>query len=204
MRTKWDAGTGLTALAGLILLVGCSVNVNKDAAGKDKDVSIHTPFGGMEVHDKGAPADTGVAMYPGAVVDHGSGGNDKSVDMHMGFGAWQLRVQVASYISQDSEAKIGAFYRTQLAQYGKVITCRNHQPVGVPTETGEGLSCAEKDHGQGTHESTDTDGLELKAGSEQHQHIVAFDERKKPGTHFTLIALTLPSDHDGSSKNSEE
>jgi hypothetical protein len=190
-------------VAGLMVLAGCQVNVNKDADGKDKDVSIHTPFGGMEVHDKGVASNTGVAAYPGAVQDSGADGNDKSVDMHMGFGAWQLRVQVASYVSQDPEAKIEAYYRKQLAQYGKVITCRDHEPVGTPTDTGEGLNCQEKTNVQGTHGTTGGDGLQLKAGSEKHQHIVAFDEKKSPGTHFSLIALTLPSDHD-SGKGSEE
>jgi hypothetical protein len=57
--------------------------------------------------------------------------------------------------------------------------------------TMEGLTC---DNEKGNHVSVDDDLLgkmELKAGSKQHQHIVAID-RDGNGTKFGLVALDLP------------
>ena len=50
------------------LLTGCHVNTNRD--GKNKDVDISTPFGGMKVHtnDTVDTAAIGISTYPGAVV----------------------------------------------------------------------------------------------------------------------------------------
>ncbi len=187
------------------MLAGCSVNVNKDAAGEDKDVAIHTPFGGLQVKngDADGAVDTGLPLYPGAVLAPKEDGNGKSVDLQMGFGQWQLRVQVASYVSRDPEAKLRAFYAKALGAYGDVLTCRGDVPVGTPIRTSAGLSCQDSDENKHGNVSHDT-GLELKAGSEHRQHIVAFDEEKHPGTHFALISLTLPEKSASESSSSEE
>ena len=179
-------------LAGAAVLAGCSVHVNKGGNGEDKDVSIHTPFGGMQVHNnEGGAADLGLPAYPGAVLTADHGGDDKSVDMHLGFGKWQMHVQVANYSTGDPQDKVQAFYRKAMARYGDVLTCHGSEPVGTPTRTKEGLSCAEKNGAKTVHVTSDAK-LELKAGSERRQHIVAFDSRKHPGTQFALVALTLP------------
>jgi hypothetical protein len=207
IRGQWAGRLGRGCVtgglvAGLLTLAGCSVNVNKGADGQDKDVAIHTPFGGMEVHNKGGVVDTGLAAYPGAVLNPGKDGNSKSVDMHMGFGAWQIKIQVASYISQDSQMKLEAFYRKQLSQYGKVLTCKNNEPVGTPTVTEGGLTCQDKTKVQGDHVDSGNNVLELKAGSNQRQHIVALKSKGADGTHFQLISLVVPGDDKGG--NSEE
>ena len=195
----------------MVMLVGCSVNVNKDRDGQDKDVSIHTPFGGMQVHKgENGSVSTGLPIYPGAILASSDESNSKSVDMRMGFGQWQLRVQVASYVASDPEAKVQAFYTKALGTYGDVITCRGNAPVGTPTRTTAGLTCKDDDSNQHVNVTHGAD-LELKAGSARRQHIVAFDRDKHPGTHFALVALTLPGkgDHaadkeDAESSSSEE
>ena len=180
-------------LVGLVTLAGCSVRVNKDDGGKDKDVSIQVPFGGLQVHksDHGA-VNTGLPTYPGATLDPGKKDDDKSLDLQMGFGPWQMHVQVASYLSSDPPDKVQAFYRKALAEYGDVLTCRGNQPVGVPVRTQDGLTCSDNDEGKHVHVSHDA-GVELKAGSERRQHIVTFDRKSEPVTHFALVSLTLPS-----------
>ena len=74
-------------------------------------------------------------------------GDDKSVDLALGFGPFQMRVQVASYTSADPQEKVEAFYRKALASYGNVLLCRGNAAVGNPDRTEQGLTCSDKDHG---------------------------------------------------------
>ncbi len=181
-------GKGFWIAGVLLVLTGCSVRVNKDASGEDKDVHVSVPFAHVDVQ-KNAAASLGLPVYPGAVVD--STDHDKPVDVNLGFGAWKLRVQAAEYVSSDPSEKVLSFYKQALARYGAVLTCRNNEPVGEPTRTKDGLTC--RDDNKGGHGKVSSGGdLELKAGTRQRQHIVGFDEKKGPGTHFALVALELP------------
>ena len=182
-------------LAGLLALAGCSVNVNKDENGKEKDVGIKTPFGGVQVHKGDSnPVDTGLPAYPGAMLVTDDGNDGKSVDLQMGFGPWQIHVQAANYMSHDPQEKVVAFYQHALSRYGDVLTCRGNTAIGPLTRTSQGLSC--KQEGTAVNVTGESD-LELKAGSERKQHIVSFDDKKKPSTHFALVALSLPAKDSG-------
>jgi hypothetical protein len=55
------------------------------------------------------------------------------------------------------------------------------------------------EHGQNFGYHSDKNGLELKAGSERHQHIVGFENSSAGQTRFALVAVDLPS---GSSEKS--
>ncbi len=192
------------ALAAAAALAGCRVNVDKDKNGDEKRVQIDTPFGGLHVNtDQTTAADLGLPVYPGAQAFKD---NDKhqSADVHMGFGEWQLRVKAVSYSTPDSEDKVLAFYKKALGRYGDVLTCKGKQPIGSPTVTAEGLTCAD-DSGKHTDGNVDSDekkksfhygvseGLELKAGSKKHQHIVGIEDKKEDSkTVFALVALDLP------------
>src|SRR5690242_6951627 len=92
----------LCAAAGLLLLAsGCHFQENKNADGTEKSVKIDTPLGGLHVRsgDTNA-ADVGLPVYPGATIAPDKDG-DKSADVHMGFGQWQLRVKVVNYQTSD-------------------------------------------------------------------------------------------------------
>src|ERR1700722_11045608 len=136
-------GAGLTASLGF---AGCfRVHVDKDANGKEKNVQVDTPFGGVHVNtNQTSAADLGLPVYPGAeqVSDDDK---HKSADVHLGFGEWQLRVKTVSYGTPDSQDKVVAFYKKALARFGDVITCNGNSPVGTPTVTPEGLSCEDND-----------------------------------------------------------
>jgi hypothetical protein len=182
--------------------------VDKDANGQEKKVQVDTPFGGIHVNtDQTTASDVGLPLYPGAtpiVNDE----KHKSADVHMGFGDWQLRVRAVSYGTPDDADKVAAFYKKALARYGDVLTCKNKQPVGTPTVTAEGLTCAD-DSGKGSNVNVNMgddndnkkvmhfdihDGIELKAGSKRHQHVVGVPETKEDGkTIFAMVALDLPA-----------
>jgi hypothetical protein len=205
MRQAATLGAGLALATGL---AGCRVHVDKDANGEDKNVQVDTPFGGIHVNtDQTTAVDLGLPVYPGARAVQNDD-KHKSADVHLGFGDWELRVRAVSYESSDSQEKVIAFYKKGLGRYGNVITCQGNSPVGAPAATSEGLTCAD-DKGNGNVNIDQGDyhlgsgGLELKAGSKRHQHIVGFENPKDSKTRFALVALDLPAAVDSSSGKSD-
>lgn len=180
------------SLLAALLLSGCHVNSHNN--GKGDNVDIGTPFGSMQVKTNGNAATPGLTPYPGAQLVKDSDGDNSSADVNMSFGGFHLGVKAVSYLTPDSEDKVIAFYRKDMARYGAVLQCNGDQPVGQPTHTAEGLTCSDKDKRHGTfHWNSDKDGAtELRAGSQTHQHIVAF-EKKDGGTKIGLVALDLPA-----------
>jgi hypothetical protein len=177
-------------IAGTALMSGCRIESDK-RDGND-NVKIATPFGGMTVktNDNVVVEGLGLPVYPGAQLVKKDKDNG-AADVNMSFGSFQLRVKAASYRTQDSPDQVKAFYRKALGRYGDVIQCQNDKPVGTPTLTAEGLTC---DNEKENHISVNDDmsgKMELKAGSKQHQHIVAVDPEGN-GTKFGIVALDLP------------
>ncbi len=208
-----DKGLGKVTvlLAGLALAAGSTgcfrVHVDKDANGEDKNVQVDTPFGGVHVNtNQTSAADLGLPAYPGAkqVADDDK---HKSADVHLGFGEWELRVRAVSYATSDTQDQVTAFYKKALGRYGDVVTCQGNAPVGTPTVTSEGLTCAD-DKGnnvkidRGDYGSS-KNGVELKAGSKRHQHIVGFEDPKNGQTRFALVAIDLPAGMDKDSGKSD-
>jgi hypothetical protein len=188
------------AVAGLALSVlsvsGCRVSTDKN--GDNENVSVATPFGGVKVKTNDATGIEGIGLpvYPGSELvkkkDNGS------ADVNLSFGKFQLRVKAASYRTPDDPDKVNDFYRNALKKYGVVIACRHDQPVGTPTRTDEGLTCSDNDkkHVDAKIDTTSDSKIELKAGSKQHQHIVAV-EPEGNGTKFGLVSLDLPISFSG-------
>jgi len=196
----------LAALAMFAWLTGCRVHVDKTANGEDKNVQVDTPFGGVHVNtNQTTAADLGLPVYPGAqqIADDD---HQKSADVHLGFGEWELRVQAVSYATTDSQQQVVDFYKKAMGRYGDVITCEKNAAVGTPATTSEGLNCNEgqsaKVQVQEGDFSLDKGNFELMAGSKRHQHIVGFDTPKDGKTRFVLVALDLPAGMgDGSGKS---
>jgi len=189
-------------------LAGCRIHVDKDANGEEKNVRVDTPFGGVHVNtDQTTAADLGLPVYPGSQLAKGDD-EHQSADVHVGFGEWDVRVQAVSYETPDKKDQVVAFYKNALGRYGDVLTCQDNAPVGMPTQTREGLTCADDEHHHHVNVNTGgyksgNGGLELKAGSERHQHIVGFESPVNSQTRFALVALDLPSmDTDKSDKKS--
>lgn len=201
----------LAGLCATIWVAGCKVHVDNGASSDQKKVQVDTPFGGIRVNTgQTTAADVGLPAYPGAQLataddDH------KSADVHMGFGEWEMRVQVASYSTTDDQDKVAAFYRKALRSYGDVIACRDGAPVGTPVKTSDGLTCSDQgnrkvminDHGKNYGYHSERGSLELKAGSERHQHIVGFENTQSGQTRFALVNLDLPGDGAGSTGKSD-
>ncbi len=190
--------TAAAAMIATVLMSGCRVESSKKN-GND-NVRIATPFGGMQVKTNDATVLEGMGLpaYPGATLvkkDHDHG----AADVNMSFGSFHLRVKAASYQTPDSPDKVEAFYRKALGAYGDVIECSNDKSVGEPTRTAEGLTCDNDNKHVGINDDISRK-LELKAGSKQHQHIVAIDPNGT-GTKLGLVVLDLPG-HSSDDKES--
>lgn len=195
------ATPALLALAlPLALLGGCRISKHSD--GNNKDVDIQTPFGSTSIktNDNADVSAIGVSPYPGAVPVKENDGDNSNADVNLSFGNFHLGVKAASFQTPDDSGKVLTFYRHDLARYGDVIECRGHSAVGSPTRTSQGLTCDED--GKHNKVTTSGDDLELRAGSQQHQHIVGV-ETKNGGTRIGLVLLDLPSHLGNKSKDPE-
>jgi hypothetical protein len=191
MRAQQKAILASVVAAAITFVTGCRIDA--DNKGDDKNVKIATPFGGMQVKTNDASVEEGLGLpvYPGAELVKKKGDDSGAADINFSLGKFQLRVKAASYHTPDAPDKVQAFYKNALKRYGTVIQCNNNQPVGTPTTTDEGLTC-DSDHGKNINVNSDVSGKsQLKAGSKQHQHVVAIDPDGS-GTKFGVIALDLP------------
>jgi hypothetical protein len=183
----------------LLLLAGCRVSEHKNGNG-DSNVEVGTPFGSMHVktNDKGSVAGLGITPYPGASPYKDDKDNTDAADVNMSFGDFHLGVRAASFKTSDSQDQIVSFYKKDLQRYGDVLECRGDAPVGEPTHTAQGLTCNDDDKKVNIHPDIQIHTeLELRAGSPEHEHIVALSE-KGGGMKIALIALDLPEHHDSS------
>ena len=187
----------VSSLLASLAATGC--RVSSDNKNGNDNVKVATPFGGMQIktNEAAAQASVGLPTYPGAELvkkEHGADHDSGAADINMSFGSFQMRVKAVSYRTPDSPDKVEAFYRNALRRYGNVIQCVHDRPVGQPDRTSEGLTCDnDHHHNQSPNpEKEDTSAkVELKAGSEKHQHIVSV-EHEGSGTKFGLVALDLP------------
>jgi hypothetical protein len=178
------AFAAVTAMVAILLLSACSVNVQKEADGQDKQVDIKTLLGGVHVSNQANISDVGLAVYPGArLKEDDSHGRDKSANVNIsGFG-YGLRVVALEYESDDAPGKVLSFYRDQLKKYGSVLEChtsRGDWNVNMgshgPKHGSNELTC----DGSGGSET------ELKVGKQDDQHIVAVEPDGK-GSSFSLV-----------------
>lgn len=184
----------LLALVSALALSGCRVDTHKH--GDNTDVDIGIPFGTMHVKtDEHASGTTGLTPYPGAAVVHKNGHDSGPADVNMNFGSFKLGVHTVEFHTADDQDKVLAFYKKDMGRYGAVLTCRGKEAVGIPVRTGEGLTC-------GTENSSSDGELQLRAGSDVHQHIVAI-RSEDGGTHIGLVALDLPRGIHGSHDSSD-
>lgn len=184
-RTRLRGLCGLAlacATLASLLLPACSVNVKKEKNGDDKQVDINTPVGGIHVSKGADVADIGLAVYPGArLKQRDSDGEDKSANVNIsGFG-FGLKVVALEYESDDSPAKLVAYYKDQLKRYGKVLECHtSHFDVNTDMKDSDHRS-----HELGC-EGTSGNNIELKVGTKENQHIVAVKPEGN-GSSFSLV-----------------
>lgn len=175
--------TLLAAMGGL-LLPACSVNVKKEANGQDKQVDIKTPVGGIHVSKGADVRDTGLDLYPGSRPKQNDSGDDsKNANVNISSFGFGIKVVAMEFESDDSPAKLVAFYKDQLKKYGNVLECRSsaHVNVNMPGKNRKShdLTCDGDGNSKG-------DNVELKVGTNENQHIVSVEPAGK-GSSFALV-----------------
>jgi hypothetical protein len=169
-------GTGL-------IFSACSINVQKEKNGKDKQVDIRTPMGAIHVSKDVDAADVGLTVYPGArLKPKDEGGDDKSANVNIsGFG-YGLKVVALEYQSNDPPDKLISYYKDQLKKYGDVLVCHTSRHLEL-NETRDDFN-----HGSRalTCDSNSGNNTELKVGTKDNQHIVAI-EPQGSGSSFALV-----------------
>jgi hypothetical protein len=190
MRNRSQLFDALIVAAFFFLLTGCSINVKKDNNGKDEDkkVDIDTPFGGIHVSKDADVHDTGLPVYPGAKAKTKGDSDDdeKSANVNISTSTFGLKVVAIDYETKDAPAKVTAFYKDKLKQYGNVLEC--HTSDKSYTYNGhsdkndsEELKCEGNNNGK---------TIELKVGTRSNQHIVAINPQDQ-GSEFSLVYVRL-------------
>jgi len=191
MRTpKLPVARCLLALAGLLVIAGCSINVKKGKNGEEQNVDIRTPVGAIHVNTDAAVRDTGLPSYPGAKEKQkSSDGNSNKANVNISSSLFGVKVVAVEFLSDDPPEKVAAFYRDQLKKYGGILECHTsnrHGDAGdVDVKLGKDgdnkdnrLSC---EQGGGST-------LELKVGTKDNQHIVSISPQDKgKGTDLALV-----------------
>ncbi len=179
-------------LAVFSFLPGCSVNVKKEANGRDKQVDINTLVGGIHVSKQADVSDVGLAVYPGAhMKETDSDGSDKSANVNIsGFG-FGIKVVALEYGSEDGPAKILSFYKDQLKKYGNVLECHTsglNLDMGSHSSKNDSskIDSNKNDSNELTCEGEHGNNVELKVGRKDDQHIVAIRPEGK-GSSFSLV-----------------
>lgn len=178
---------GLLLISSLVFAVSaCSVNVRKDQAGEKKNVDIETPFGGIHVNENADVRDTGLSVYPGArPKPKGNSEDEKNANVNISAAGYSLRVIAVEYETDDSPAKVRAFYTDQLKKFGAVLECHTSGHSTSYTAHNEDHKGADSDQLKCEGDNSGKN-IELKAGTESNQHIVSVQPQDH-GTDFALV-----------------
>jgi hypothetical protein len=179
------------AIAALLGLPACSVNVKKGENGEEKKVDIETPVGGIHVSKGADVRDTGLPVYPGAQAkDTDKSGEQKSANVNISAGMFGLKVVAIEFLSDDPPDKVATYYKDQLKKYGAILECHTSHRHGDAgdADVHMGKDDDKKDSNQLTCEHDSGTTLELKVGTKQNQHIVSISPQDKgKGTDFALV-----------------
>jgi hypothetical protein len=181
----------------LSLLTACSVNVKDHGEDGSNKVDISTPIGGIHVDQNADARDTGLPVYPAAKLKpKGKDGDKKNANVNLSAFGFGLKVVAVEYESDDPPDKIIAFYQDQLKKYGNVLQCHSSGfkvnddvPVVGGSKgyvVGGKLKCDSGDSGN---------KIELKAGSDDNQHIVAVNPEGK-GSDFAIVWVKIRGKED--------
>jgi hypothetical protein len=159
----------LIATAASLVLIAASA---QDSKGKMSDGI------GLVANDKADMKDIGLATYPGARPQKDKDDDSSSATLGMWGRSSGFHLTVMKFESDDSTDKVAAFYRKELARFGKVLDCSD--PNAPRGKKGNELTCDD--------EKPDKGELTFKAGTKQNQHLVGI-ERKDGMTRFQLVHL---------------
>ena len=141
------------------------------------------------MHNDANPKDTGIDLYANAKLKEGK--HDDAANVNIAGPGFGLKVVAVTYTSEDSPEKVLGYYRDNFKKrFGASLECKGGYGDVNTDHKGPDLdkpvSCEGHQHG-----SSDT--VELKAGTQGNQHIVAIKPDGK-GTEFKLVFVRINKD----------
>jgi hypothetical protein len=162
----------IATLSLLPLTAACGISVDKDEDGRNKQVSISTPVGKVQVNaDSDTPPDTGLPVHSGARALRDDDRENANVNIEGGF--FGVKVAVARYEDAADRQVILDFYKKELAKFGPVSECQGDLDF-------------KNNRGEPRCKLRSRDEVQLGAGTEGDNHIVSVKPRGS-GSEFTLI-----------------
>ncbi|MBZ5572994.1 MAG: hypothetical protein LAO09_14075 [Acidobacteriia bacterium] len=180
------ACTTILAVAIATLVPVASSRAAAQDSGRDKSLDVKSSVGDMHIGSDADIRETGLPPYPGARLrKHDEHRN--SANLALFTSAFGMKLVVMNFDSDDAPGKVIAFYQEQLKKYGKVIECHKSKDEGA-TDTEE----HEEDSGRSKELRCEGANIgpivELKAGTEDNQHLVAIEPAEKgTGTTFAVV-----------------
>jgi hypothetical protein len=162
-----------------------------DSGSQDKKLDVRSSVGDVHVGNDGDARGTGLPAYPGARLRHDDK-NDSNANLAIFTAAFGMKLVVAHYDSDDSPSKLIAYYRDKLKKYGKVLECHTNEHGGDVHVNAGHHDSPESNESDSKELKCDSDNtgktIELKVGTEDHQHVVAIEPAEKgAGSTFALV-----------------
>lgn len=182
--------------AALLVLPACSVNVKDKSNSKDgsAQVDIKSPIGDIHVDEQPDLQGAGLTVYPGSKPAPKAGDEDKkNANVNISVPGFSLKVVAGEFVSDDSPAKVIAFYSKDLQRFGKPVQCQGQWTggdVGVNADKHDRLSKPVSCRSEGGGES-----VEIKVGTEGNQRIAAVKPDGK-GSKFALVYVRASTGKD--------
>jgi hypothetical protein len=174
----------LTSAIALFVAVGLPASAQQSST-KDKPLDVRSSVGDLHVGKDADAQKAGLPLYPGARPKHED--DNEPLNLSILTESLGLKLIVVKYESDDAPAKVIAFYRDKLKKYGKVLECHSQKHDGDVEVHGS------KDSGSDRELTCDDSSgpvTELKAGTEDNQHIVAIEPQDNAkGSAFTIVYL---------------
>jgi hypothetical protein len=155
----------------------------QDSGSQNKNVDVRSPIGDLHIGKDADAQKAGLPLYPGARLKTNDQ-NSEPANLALLTESFGMKLIVAKYESDDPPAKIVEFYRNKLKKYGKVLECHAHDHGGDVD-----VNDSDKDSKNKELKCEENSGpvTELKAGTEDNQHIVAVEPREDKGSTFSIV-----------------
>lgn len=161
--------------------------------GKDKSLDVRSSAGDVHLGNDANLREIGLPPYPGARARKHDD-NRSNANLSLFTSAFGVKLLIANYDSDDSTSKIISFYRDKLKKYGKVLECRTNEHAGDVDINGLQFHDEDSQDRSSKSKELKCDGdnkgnsVELKAGTEDDQHVVAIQPAENGmGSTFALI-----------------
>jgi len=148
----------------------------------DKPLDVKSSIGDLHLGKDADAHAAGLPAYPGARSRHEE--NNDPLNFALLTENLGLKLVVAKYESDDAPAKVIAFYRDKLKKYGKVLECHSENHGSLELHDTKDSS----DNKELKCDENSGPVVELKAGAESDQHVIAIEPGEGgKGSTFTIV-----------------